>query len=1678
MTGVQTCALPICNNRVGGLGVPCPGNNSTTCSEGNTVKFNSQKGIVVKTASATGNSILGNIISQNTGAGIDLGDDGLTPHTVPGAPTGVSATAGNAQATVSFTPPASDGGSVIFAYTVTSSPGGITKTGASSPLTVTGLTNNTPYTFTVTATNFIGTSAPSSPSNQVTPTSSSFTGSDSSTSNEALAIPNSTGPNNFQNFPVLTGITVGSNSSTINGFLRSSASTTFRIEFYLNPLCDPSGNGEGQIYIGSTDVTTNPLVFNDPNSGIAIISKSLDYPLPGGLSVTATATKLNAGTPVETSEFSACAAIPYPDGDCHVVAFPGATSFSASAASTTFEVNGRTLCAWTATSMVDWVTVGSGAVGIGNGAVVFNIAANTGAFRYGTVKVAGTDYTISQDGACAVTISPMLKNFPAQASTGTISLFTPTSCPWNIVNINPWVTVTTQASGSGSTYIDISVDANTGTSQRIGLITIAGQSFIVSQDAPCTATINPSNNTVIAAGGGGSFNLTVGPTCPWTVEVSDPWITLTSATSGSGNATISYTVAANTGAQRSGSIMVAEKTYIISQDAACPVTISPTNKAFGAAGGSDSISVTIGPACPWQATTETPWIHITSGANGTGNGTINYTVDSNSGDARSGQIVAAGQTFLVQQSSSCSFAFSPGSNTIVAVGGTGTTNVVTTAGCAWTAMPSDPWITITSGASGTGNGTISYSVTTNGTGSQRAGSIKVADQTFVITQEGGCTYTVSPTSQSFAAAGGNNTVNVTAAVNCGWLASSNNSWITVTSSLQSPKDNAVLRLATPTRQAGKNSIAGTGNGTVSYSVAVNTGPARTGTMFVAGTLVTITQASGCPINISPANLTSTQLGANYSQQLSQSGGTGGIIWTVSSGSLPPGIQLNQNSGLLSGIPSLAGDFIFTVRATDSGGCYGEIPYMLTVTCQGLTITPASLSAGTVGSTYSQQLTLTGGSGTILWSVNAGALPLGMMVDSATGLLSGAPQAQGTFNFTVRATVNANGCFTDKSYTLTVNCPTITVNQASINPGNLGVSYSQQFTQTGATGNIAWTLSSGTLPNNLTLSTSGLLSGTPVASGNFPITVRATAGNGCFGEKSYVLLIGTCPAISILPATLSNGLINTNYNQVLTASGGSGGYNFTFTGSLPNGVTLSSGGTLSGSPTVVGTFNFTVTATDQSGCTGTKSYTLVICSPITVNPATLPTGTVGSTYSQNLSAVGGGVPHNFTFSGTLPNGLTLANNGVLSGTPSVAGTFNFTVTATDTSSCTGSQSYTVTINPAGLMFYPLPRPLRILDTRAGQSACDAPGQQIQGGTSRLQTAAGRTCDSISIPANAKALTGNVTTVLSGGGFLTLYPSDATQPTVANSNYQANQVLNNVFTVGLGADGAFKIYVTSNTDVVIDVTGYYAPAGPGGLYFHPLPTPVRMLETRAGQPGCDTPGSPIAAGSERTQQGRIFCNGVTIPSSAAAIVGNATAVTPDAQGFLTLYPGNAATRPLAASSNYAAGQNMNAPFTVGLAPDGTFKIYSLQNTNLVVDVLGYYSPDAVDLNGAGLLFNPLPRPVRLLDSRQGATGCYTPGAPLAALSTRTQQARGTCDGMTIAATAQAIVGNATAVLPDSNGYLTLWPSDGTQPGTANSNYQGGKVFNRHITVGLGADGAFKIFTSATTNLVIDVSGYFAP
>jgi hypothetical protein len=514
---------------------------------------------------------------------------------------------------------------------------------------------------------------------------------------------------------------------------------------------------------------------------------------------------------------------------------------------------------------------------------------------------------------------------------------------------------------------------------------------------------------------------------------------------------------------------------------------------------------------------------------------------------------------------------------------------------------------------------------------------------------------------------------------------------------------------------------------------------------------------------------------------------------------------------------------------------------------------------------------------------------------------------------------------------------------------------------------------------------------------------------------------------------------------------------------------------------------------KTGCADVNTGTFTVPLPChTVNNINPTTGLVGAQVfitGANFTGVTG-----VKFSNNVTATFTVTSATQITATvPAGAVTGPITISRTN---CADVQTATFTVATPGngLQFYPLPQPVRLLETRPQFTGCTNPGMPINA-NGTLTLPARTVC--AGIPANAAAVTGNVTVVPQGPGFLTLFPSTATQPTVANSNFLTGEITNNVFTVGLGAgDGAFKIFASATTDVIVDVTGYYAPPGTGGLYFHPLPSPVRLLETRPSLGGCITPGTPlVGTGNPNADpnldlllQGRspitAPCN--TIPAAAQVLVGNATSVFPSGSGYLTIYPSGGA-RPLVASSNYAGNDVINGPFAVKLGADGKFKIYTLRTTHLVVDILGYYSTEANDANGAGLLFNPLPSPVRLLETRPDFPGFPLPGCTRTnakivgnlAMATHTQMAANFCG---VPAVAQAVVGNVTVVNSAGAGFLTLFPGNlATAPLVATSNYPAPATFgyNRHYFVGLSpTNGTFKILTQATTDLVIDVSGYFAP
>ncbi len=256
--------------------------------------------------------------------------------------------------------------------------------------------------------------------------------------------------------------------------------------------------------------------------------------------------------------------------------------------------------------------------------------------------------------------------------------------------------------------------------------------------ASCGLSLVPSSSSSPASGGTGSFQVNSAGGCGWSATSNDSWLTVTSGASGSGNGPVGFSVATNTGSQRTGSITVAgvgtTETYYVVQAADCSgLTLNPTGANVAASGASGSVAVTAPSGCGWAATSNAPWITVTSGASGSGNGAVGYFVQANSGPVRSGTISVSGQTFTVTQESGCSLYLSPSEQGVTSAGGTNTFDIFTGAACPWSVISDAPWITISSSTSGTGDATVSYQVAAN-PGPPRTSTITISGRTLRVNQ--------------------------------------------------------------------------------------------------------------------------------------------------------------------------------------------------------------------------------------------------------------------------------------------------------------------------------------------------------------------------------------------------------------------------------------------------------------------------------------------------------------------------------------------------------------------------------------------------------------------------------------------------------------------------------------------------------------------------------------------------------------------------------------------------------------------------------------------------------------------------------------------------------------------------------------------------------------------------------
>jgi hypothetical protein len=271
-------------------------------------------------------------------------------------------------------------------------------------------------------------------------------------------------------------------------------------------------------------------------------------------------------------------------------------------------------------------------------------------------------------------------------------------------------------------------------------MTITGLTFTVTQ-AASAFSLDPSTASITAAGGTGSTALSAASaTASWTAASNASWIAITNGTSGLGSKTISYSVTANTSpAARIGTMTIAGLTFTVTQAAGAPTfSLNPAAANVGAAAGTGSVALSAASAtASWTAASNAAWIAITNGASGTGSKSIAYSFTANpSNTSRAGTMTIAGLTFTVTQAAPtvCAYGITVLGTTQTPSGAYGTIAVTTAPGCSWTAISSAAWLTVTSGASGSGNGTVAFTAAQNTRATARTATITIGNRTLTVTE--------------------------------------------------------------------------------------------------------------------------------------------------------------------------------------------------------------------------------------------------------------------------------------------------------------------------------------------------------------------------------------------------------------------------------------------------------------------------------------------------------------------------------------------------------------------------------------------------------------------------------------------------------------------------------------------------------------------------------------------------------------------------------------------------------------------------------------------------------------------------------------------------------------------------------------------------------------------------------
>lgn len=457
----------------------------------------------------------------------------------------------------------------------------------------------------------------------------------------------------------------------------------------------------------------------------------------------------------------------------------------------------------------------------------------------------------------------------------------------------------------------------------------------------------------------------------------------------------------------------------------------------------------------------------------------------------------------------------------------------------------------------------------------------------------------------------------------------------------------------------------------------------------------------------------------YVGAVGATGGSGGYLWSLDGGSLPPGLTLSQganHTARIAGTPDASGSFSFRLSVTSDDGQEARRTFTIDVEAapEPLIIAASVLPSGTIGETYGANVSVQGGEGSYTWSLASNSLPPGLDLGATgqTATISGTPSEEGSFPFTL-SVESEDGQTAERTFTITIESAAepLSITTSTLVGGIVGDVYHANIAAEGGEGDYAWSFT-GSLPNGIGLGDEGqtaALTGTPTEAGSFEFTVHVESDDGQTDAQTFTIEIGaTTATLTITTTSLPDGTLGEPYNESVDAEGGDGDYAWQHvSGERPPGLAFEvedlpeNDVLITGTPETAGTYTFTLRVASDDGQTADGTFSITIQEPapssdVHIERLILPHAVEGGPYAATMRATGGTGSYDWSISsGTLPPGLELDGDSIY-GTTTSSGSWTFTVRAESPGAASDEQTYFVQVAQYDGARYNI-RPIFVVET---------------------------------------------------------------------------------------------------------------------------------------------------------------------------------------------------------------------------------------------------------------------------------------------------------------------------------------------------------------------------------------------